>query len=258
MIGSLVGSLSDVLRANTRVRRFCHLGRFSLISRSRPRRVGSEPMDEPRTAIVLAGGDPVNPDVIEDLPQDGFTVAADSGLDQALALGLEVDLIVGDMDSVSAEALAAYRETAVELHPRDKDHTDLELALRAAVRMGVDRIVIVGGAGGRLDHFLANALLISSVEFSDLDVEWLTGDARLHVVHGTARLHCTPGNHVSLLAVHGPARGIFTEGFRWEMEDEELLPGATRGVSNVFEQPVATVRVGEGTLLAIMTADLSV
>lgn len=215
-------------------------------------------MDDPTTAVVLAGGDIVDPDVIEDLPHDGFNVAADSGLDQALALGLEVDLIVGDMDSVSAEALSAYRDTPLELHPTDKDHTDLELALRAAIRMGVDRIIIVGGSGGRLDHFLANALLVSSVDFAEVDVEWLTGDARLHVIHGTSRLHCAPGRTISLLAVHGPARGIRTEGLKWELENEDLLPGATRGVSNIFEQPVATVSVRQGTLLAIMTGDMSV
>ena len=214
-------------------------------------------MDEPTTAIVLAGGDTVDPDVIEDLPHDGFNVAADSGLDQALALDLEVDLIVGDMDSVSPEALSAYDGVPIELHPADKDQTDLELALRAAIRMGVDRIIIVGGSGGRLDHFLANALLISSADFSEVDVEWLTGDARLHVVHGTARLHCAAGRQVSLLAVHGPARGVHTDGFRWELADEDLLPGATRGVSNFFEKPVATVSVREGTLLAIMTGDMS-
>lgn len=215
-------------------------------------------MDEPTTAIVLAGGDIVDPDVLEDLPHDGFNVAADSGLDQALALGLEVDLIVGDLDSVSADALSAYRETPVELHPTDKDHTDLELALRAAIRMGVDRIIIVGGSGGRLDHFLANALLVSSADFSEVDVEWLTGQARLHVVHGTSRLHCSPGQHISLLAVHGPARRVRTEGLRWELDDEDLLPGATRGVSNIVEQPVATVSVGNGTLLAIMPGEMAV
>lgn len=215
-------------------------------------------MEEPTTAIVLAGGDTVDPDVVEDLPNDGFIVAADSGLDQALGLGLEVDLLIGDMDSVSPEALTAYRGVPSELHPTDKDHTDLELALRAAMRLGVTRIIIVGGAGGRLDHFLANALLVSSTDFSDVDVEWLTGNARLHVVHGTTRLHCAPGRHVSLLAVHGRARGISTEGLRWELKNEDLEPGATRGVSNIFEKPVATITVREGTLLAIMTGDASV
>lgn len=212
-------------------------------------------MEEPTTAVVLAGGDIVDGDVTEDLPDDAFVVAADSGLDQALSLGLEVDLIVGDMDSVSPEALAAYREIPSELYPRDKDHTDLELAVQAAIKFGVGRIIIVGGAGGRLDHFLANALLISSREYAEVDVEWLTGTARLHVIHGTTRLHCSPGRHVSLLALHGPARGITTEGLKWEMEDDVLLPGTTRGVSNSFEKPVATVSVREGTLLAIMTED---
>lgn len=215
-------------------------------------------MDEPNTAIVLAGGDIVDPDVIEDLPHESFIVAADSGLDQALALGIEVDLLVGDMDSVSPEALSAYRGTPTETHPTDKDHTDLELALRAAIRMGVNRIIIVGGSGGRLDHFLANALLVSSSDFSEHDVEWLTGQARLHVVHETVQLHGAPGQPVSLLAVHGRAEGVTTQGLRWELAGADLLPGATRGVSNVFERPVVNISITRGTLLAIMTGDQSV
>ncbi|MDH3307608.1 MAG: hypothetical protein OEO77_08850, partial [Acidimicrobiia bacterium] len=61
---------------------------------------------EPPTAIVLAGGEAMHLDVIEDLPDDAFVIAADSGLDQARRLGIAVDLIIGDLDSVSTRALA--------------------------------------------------------------------------------------------------------------------------------------------------------
>ena len=62
-------------------------------------------------------------------------IAADAGLDHAEALGLPVDLVVGDLDSVSKEALERARRAgiAIEEHPAAKDQTDLELALDAAM-----------------------------------------------------------------------------------------------------------------------------
>ncbi len=203
-------------------------------------------------AVIFAGGEPVSADVLEDLPADAFVIAADSGLDQARALGIAVDLLVGDLDSASVEGLAAARDVPTELHPREKDATDLELALDTAARLEADRVMIVGGYGKRLDHLLANAQLLTSPRYAALDVEWLAGPARVHAVHGSARLHGSPGELVSLLAVGGPATGIRTSGLRWALDGETLEPGSTRGVSNEFTSPIAMVSVTSGTLLAVI------
>ncbi len=212
--------------------------------------------DFPDSAVILAGGDPIPADVMEDIPEGAFVIAADSGLDQARSIGLPVDLLVGDLDSVSPEALAAASEVPVERYPADKDATDLELALLAALRLEVDRVVIVGGHGGRLDHLLANALLIASERFSAMSIEWLAGAARVHVVRGESQLHAAVGETVTLLAVGGPASGVSTWGLRWELADQTLYPGSTRGVSNEFLQPVGRVTVRAGTLLAVIPQHL--
>src|ERR1700751_66999 len=110
-------------------------------------------------AIVLAGGDPVGAHLRSRLPDNALVVAADSGVHLAAILGLRVDIIVGDFDSADANVVAdaVARGATAERHPADKDATDLELALLTACREGARRIVVVGGAGGRLDHFLGNA-----------------------------------------------------------------------------------------------------
>src|SRR4051794_10898103 len=115
--------------------------------------------------IVVAGGDPVPPSVRSRLPDAALVIAADSGADHAASLGLSVDLVVGDLDSVSPAGLAAARDggARVDEHPAEKDATDLELALDAAVSAGATEIVVVGGHGGRLDHLLANCMLLGSV-----------------------------------------------------------------------------------------------
>ena len=104
------------------------------------------------------------PSLRSDLPDTAIVVAADSGLHLAETLGLHVDRIVGDLDSADPDLVeaAVARGAVIERHPAEKDATDLELALDAAVREGAQRVVVVGGGGGRLDHFLANVLLITT------------------------------------------------------------------------------------------------
>jgi thiamine pyrophosphokinase len=205
-------------------------------------------------ALVFAGGEPIDGDVAARLPDTEVTVfAADSGVERALALGRVVDLVVGDLDSADPAAVerAVAGGAEVRHYPAAKDKTDLELALDAARDAGVRRVIVVGGSGGRLDHFLANALLLASPSFADLDVEALVGSARITVIHRDARLSGTPGDLVSLLAAGGPARGVRTGGLRFPLDGEDLLPGSTRGVSNELIEPVAAVSLEHGVLLAV-------
>ena len=204
-------------------------------------------------ALVFAGGDPLPHGIDARLPADAFVVAADSGLRFAQMLGRRVDLVVGDFDSVDANDLSAA-ETAgavIERHPEAKDATDLELALEAARAHGARRIVAVGGYGGRLDHFLANCLLLAAPRFHDVDVEAWIGDAHVLVVRDRAEITGATGSLCTLLALGGEARGVTTSGLTYPLTDDDLLPGSTRGVSNELTSTVATVSVREGTVLVI-------
>lgn len=205
-----------------------------------------------RTAVVIAGGDPPPPDVLDDLPDSVWVVGADSGADRAVELGLSLDLIVGDMDSISPKTIAANPRAQVVTYPADKDATDLELALEAvADHDDIDRVILLGGVGGRLDHFLATAPILASPRFAALDIEWLAHPGRVTIVHEHARLHGAPGAHVSLIPVGGDAEGVTTTGLKWPLTDEHLPFGTSRGVSNEFESAVATVVLRAGTLIVV-------
>lgn len=211
-----------------------------------------------RVAVVVAGGGPpaVGGDDLGPLGTHPVVVAADSGLDGARALGLAVHAVVGDMDSVDAAELAAAERagTAVERHPAAKDATDLDLALDVAIAAAGDtlaRLVVVTGEGDRFDHALGVALSVAAPGRPPVPTEAFVGRAHLWVVRGEARLAGRPGDLVSLIPVHGPASGIRTEGLAFPLVDEDLAPGTTRGLSNVWTEEVATVRVRSGVLLAV-------
>ncbi len=184
-------------------------------------------------------------------------IAADGGLRHVLALGRRPDVLIGDLDSLPPGADPETAAGKVIRYPRDKDETDLELALLYAVDHYPDaEVFVVGGAGGRLDHLLANVLLLAHprllgrpVRFvDDRQTAWLvSADAP----PGETLIHGAPGDIVSLLPLGGPARVTATSGLRWPLCDEVLAFGPARGISNVLTAGSATVRLDQGAVLCV-------
>jgi thiamine pyrophosphokinase len=193
--------------------------------------------------VVLAGG----PDlpVGFEVPDGAMVIAADSGAE----LGVHVDLAVGDFDSISAHTLEAIDN--VEPYPPEKDATDLELALDAALRESPTRILVVGSAGGRLDHLVSSLLLFGAEKYAAVVIDALLGDAHVHVVRGTRELDGEVGELISLFALHDRAEGVTTSGLVYPLNDEALEPGSSRGTSNAFHEPHVRITVARGVVLAV-------
>lgn len=204
-------------------------------------------MEAVTTVVVLTGGP--DPPAAVALPADAILIAANGGAELAAALGVEIDLLIGDLDSVPPGTPAHARR--IDRHPADKDETDLELALSAALRLGPERILVVGGSGGRFDHLLGNALVLAAAPYAAVQVDAHFGVAVVHVIRKERRLLGEPGEVISLFAAHGPASGVVTDGLAYPLRGETLEPGSSRGVSNVFETQQVRIVVGEGVLLAI-------
>ncbi len=205
-------------------------------------------MIEPDVVVVASGPGPA-----VTVPAGATVVAADGGVERATALGLDVDVVIGDLDSASADALAAAEVAGARIvrHPVAKDATDLELALDEAAALGARRVLVIASSGGRLDHLLASLLLLGSERYVGLELDALVGEALVHVVRGDRRLHGTAGELLTLLPLGGAAEGVTTEGLEYPLAGETLEPGSTRGVSNVFVETEIRVTAADGVLLAI-------
>jgi thiamine pyrophosphokinase len=212
-----------------------------------------------RTAVIVIGGASIDARVLAHLPGDRLVIAADSGLDHALSLGLAVDLVVGDLDSVSPRGLAAAESAgvAIERHRPDKDATDTELAIVAAGRLGCRHLIDVSGGPRadetRLDHELGGILAFARPGLAADRIELWWGPAHLSVVHGpgSEEIVAPVGSLVSLLPLHGPASGVVTSGLRYPLRHETLEAGTGRGVSNEVAATPAAVRLDLGVLLVV-------
>ena len=203
------------------------------------------------TIVVLAGGRPF-PAAVPELPADATVIAADGGVDRALALGIRVDLAIGDFDSVTPAGLTAAEAAGaqIERHPAAKDTTDLELALDAAISRRPARIVVLGSGGGRLDHLLGSLQLLGAERYAGAEIDAYLGPAVVHIVHGRRELTGAPGELISLLPLHGLAV-VTTRGLVYPLDGETLVPGSSRGISNLFAAETASVELERGTVAVI-------
>jgi thiamine pyrophosphokinase len=174
-------------------------------------------------------------------------------------MGWVPDVVIGDADSLDEETSRWLQKHNIPLvrHPREKDETDLELALIYAVEAGAKRIFIVGAWGGRPDQSLANLQLLAHPALTGRHAYLLGPGYRLFLLRAgeTQPIEGTIGDTVSLLPLTGEACGIHTSGLRWGLAGDTLEYGSARGVSNEMIASTAKVHLQEGLLLIVHLFD---
>lgn len=193
-------------------------------------------------ALVVANGVLPSADLLARLAEEAaLVVGADGGGDAALAAGVRVQAIVGDLDSwrgVTDAGIEVVRDA-------DVDRTDLEKAVAFCISRGATRVDIAGAGGGRADHALANLSVLRAFR-DQADVRIVDDLFETRLVQGEARIEGVPGTVVSLVAV-GRCEGVTTRGLRWELTDRSL-EFSPYGVHNEVASEPASVRVRSGDL----------
>ncbi len=188
------------------------------------------------------------------LPGD-YIIAADGGTRYLDQMGLQPDVLIGDLDSTSPEIVEKLNIAGklVEKHPAAKDETDLELALFHSLSMNPEKILIVGGSGGRMDHALANVLLLLQPQFEKVDIMLDDGIEQAFIIRDSCAITGKPGDIVSLLPISPIVEGVKTVDLEYPLDYEKLDLGETRGISNVMLRDKAVVTIKSGLLLCIHT-----
>jgi thiamine pyrophosphokinase len=197
------------------------------------------------TAIVASGE--LDPSLASRIASFSRIVAVDGGLNHCHSLNIDPHFLIGDLDSCSPKILSQYPALPRLLLPKDKDHTDLEVAVQEELARS-SRLVIFGGWGGRIDHSLINALLLTRTPGKVL-LE--TAKELLFALKPKSTLSCAVGQTLSLLPINGPATGITTSGLKWELQAGQLDASFT-GISNVCLKSAIKISFESGSLLCCL------
>lgn len=205
---------------------------------------------------LLVGGAPIEKTYLERRLAEGFDriIAVDGGAQSLFDLGIIPYLVLGDFDSLSGETLEKYKEkTEIRAFPPEKDWTDMELAVDMAVHEGATSIALIGAAGDRWDHTLANIGLLYRAEQAGVS-------AVLHAPGQEIRLLCPgqehrmkreEGSEFSLIPFSAEVRGVRAWGVKYPLENGVLRWGETLGIHNQINAKVAHVVSGDGYLILI-------
>lgn len=169
---------------------------------------------------IVANGTLHQPELMrERIATFPYVIAADGGLENCHKMGVIPNLIIGDLDSAPQELLKQYSSVKTLKYPREKDKTDLEIAVEKAIDTGAVNIVIFAALEKRIDHSLYNLNLLRRHP-TRLSIE--SEFESVFVVDRPTTAACAAGSTISLLPLFGPVEGISSKGLKWELNNQTL------------------------------------
>ncbi len=201
------------------------------------------------TGVLFTGG--LSPDfsTIKNIIMNADIIAAaDSGFDSAVKMGIKPDIIIGDMDSVkNTNLLSEYPEDRILKFLKDKDETDTELGLLYLSQNKCDNIILIGGGGGRMDHFLGIVFLFDRDLSPNL---WYTNNTRFEKITGYNKIHSMKGKLVSFFPLGNVVCKMKSDGLKWPLDKLNWDKG-DMGISNIVTKDPFSVEMTNGSLLMV-------
>lgn len=183
-------------------------------------------------------------------------IAADKGLLYAEQLGIRPDFILGDFDSCPEETRKRFEEEDIMFLPREKDDTDTGIAMEQAVRMGAEKITVLGSTGTRLDHVLGNMGQLVYALKHGVEAHIVDAHNRIRAVDRPLKLEKKEqfGDYVSLIPV-GKVTGVTLHGFYYPLNNDTLVFHETWGISNELSEETGIIDMKDGILLIVESRD---
>ena len=178
-------------------------------------------------------------------------LCADTAYLAAEAEGITPHIVIGDFDHGTASALEGRRD--IMRVPCEKDDTDTMLCIKYAMEKGADKLTIIGGIGGRLDHTFANLQALAYAYKNGIQATLKNGKNEAFLLRKKTMIAKKCGWYLSVFAYDGACEGITIHGTKYELENVTLDTNFPLGVSNEITADFAEIDVKKGRLLVILS-----
>lgn len=210
-----------------------------------------------KCVIIASGNLEYNEHIKKTISASKLIICADGGAGHLRRMNLLPHVIIGDFDSLSTENQAYFADKGIQTisFPEKKDKTDSDLCLSFALEKGATDIILLGVTGTRMDHTLANIMMMEQLAPKKISATIIDSHNEIHFVTNTIELCGTPGDFLSLIPVSEKVTGVFLSGLEYQMENGCIKRGSSLGISNRFKNKTATIKINSGSLLVIKSKD---
>ncbi|MCS5422811.1 MULTISPECIES: thiamine diphosphokinase [Psychrilyobacter] len=202
-----------------------------------------------KAIIFLSGRVNLKADYYKNIKYSEYDIyCADGGANHAYNLGVIPKLILGDLDSITEEARSHYKNLGVkfEKFPGSKNFTDGELILDK-VTVKYKNVIILGGSGGRTDHFLTNLNLLEkyqNITYEDENevIFWVKKDMEICGQRGKT---------ISFIPLT-PIDSLTLEGFIYPLDRADIPRSSSLCMSNIIDKENVRIKYDNGSVIGII------
>ena len=204
-----------------------------------------------KKCIVLANGKPPKKSLITFFQQKDFItlICADGGANSALKMKIVPDFIIGDLDSISLEALKKFKVNSKIIQLKRQNDTDVEKCLKYAIKKKYTDALLVGVTGNRLDHTFCNLGIVLKF-FPKINLSLIAEDSFLKAYKGKVELKTFPGETISLYGFDRKTK-IISKGLKYPLNNVPLPFGERESTSNVAAGKKVELNISGGVIFVI-------
>jgi thiamine pyrophosphokinase len=204
-----------------------------------------------KKCIILANGKPPKKSIISFFQRRGYSklICADGGANSALKMNLVPDVIIGDLDSISSEALKEFKSVSKIIRLKRQNDTDVEKCLKYAIKNKFEEALLLGATGNRLDHTFCNIGIVLKY-FPQIKISLIAENSFLKAYTGKVELNTYPGETISLYGI-SPKTKITSNGLKYELKNTSLPFGFRESTSNIAKKKLVKLKIANGVVFVI-------
>lgn len=210
------------------------------------------------SALIIGSGSDISRDMLEPEKLNiEYVICADGGLEKVENLQLIPNSIIGDLDSVDDIVLKKYLDMNIELkkYSAEKNYTDMELAIEYAIKKGFNDIILIGATGLRLDHTVANIMLIERYYKKGIHIKVIDNNNCIQIVTNNMEINNKRNYFVSIVPITDSIEGISLMGFKYPLDSVDVKRGSTLCISNQITSEKGNILLDKGAALVFISKD---
>lgn len=211
-----------------------------------------------KNGLVIANGKIEDLEMLKDqIHSHDYILCADGGIRYIYETNLKVDAIIGDLDSVDEKFPGFIKRNNITIikFPVEKDETDTELAIEYLIEKGCKQITLMGGIGSRIDHTLANILLLKRLAQRNVLGKLIDENNTIVLSSDYYKIKRKEGHYVSIIPITNSGVIVSLKGFYYPLEDSLIGYGSTLGISNRIIEDEGEIFIKKGEALIIESKD---